>query len=539
VGGIQLAGLFGLLLVEDEEAIKQKLMNNVPWSDYGFDPVLGASNGLEALTILEQNSIDIMVTDVQMPKMNGIELIKEIKKRNYQLKIVVISGFAEFEYAQESIKLNVSDYLLKPFASRKLLELVLRLKEQLELERAERSELQDLRESLHKNLEALREKFFMNLLNHNLASADMVAELEFLDLKKLESGAYQVIVVEIPEGLLREISEEEKYLLNLQFLNQVKQLLKDSTYQYYIINQLRNQVTVIFSGPDQDLPIRFEEYLAQLQIVLKQPIIIGVGGKYSGLNDLSVSYREACLALQCRYIHGPNRVFTISDLNLDNPFYHKQFYYLHKNRLFDDLRVGAQEAIINDIKSFIQELRSSNMTPESSRIITSNLILLTYTTLNELGYNPAELFGATFSPLTEVNRTESLDELEVFLVNFFEKINTYAGQKRISVNQSLVDDIRRHIEENFAQDITLSEMANQYKISPGYLSLLFTERTGKNFIDYLTERRIKKAQELLKHTDMKIYEIAEAIGYNDSYYFSNCFKKVVGITPSEFREHNL
>ena len=158
-----------ILLVEDEEAIKQKLMNNVPWSDYGFDPVLGASNGLEALTILEQNSIDIMVTDVQMPKMNGIELIKEIKKRDYQLKIVVISGFAEFEYAQESIKLNVSDYLLKPFASRKLLELVLRLKEQLELERAERSELQDLRESLHKNLEALREKFFMNLLNHNLA----------------------------------------------------------------------------------------------------------------------------------------------------------------------------------------------------------------------------------------------------------------------------------------------------------------------------------------------------------------------------------
>jgi two-component system response regulator YesN len=531
--------LAGLLLVEDEEAIKQKLMNNVSWIDYGFDPVLGASNGLEALAVLEQNSIDIMVTDVQMPKMNGIELIKEIKKRNYQLKIVVISGFAEFEYAQESIKLNVSDYLLKPFASRKLLELVLRLKEQLELERAEKSELQDLRESLHKNLEALREKFFMNLLNHNLASADMVAELEFLGLKKLESGTYQVTVVEIPEGLLREISEEEKYLLNLQFLNQVKQLLKDSIYHCYIINQLRNQVTVIFSGPDQDLLIRLEEYLTQLQIALKQPIIIGVGGKYSGLNDLSVSYREACLALQCRYIHGPNRVFSISDLNLDNPFYHKQFYYLHKNRLFDDLRVGAQEAIINDIKSFIQELRSSNLTPESSRIITSNLILLTYTTLNELGYNPTEVFGLSFSPLTEVNRTESLDELEVFLVGFFEKINAYVGEKRISVNQSLVDEIRRHIEDNYAQDISLSDMANRYKISPGYLSLLFTERTGKNFIEYLTERRIKKAQELLKHTDMKIYEIACAVGYNDSYYFSSCFKKLVGMTPSEYREHGL
>ncbi len=529
----------GLLLVEDEEAIKQKLMNNVPWHEYGFDPVLGASNGLEALDILGNNAIDIMVTDVQMPKMNGIELIKEIKKRNYQLKIVVISGFAEFEYAQESIKLNVSDYLLKPFASRKLLDLVLRLKEQLEQERAEKSELQDLRESLHKNLEALQEKFFMNLLNHNLAGADMAAELDFLGLKDLETRPYQVIVIEIPEGLLREQSEEEKYLLNMQFLNQVKQLLKNSSYQYYIINQLRNQITIIFFGPEPELSIRFEEYLAQLQLALKQPIIIGAGGEYSGLRDLSISYREACLASQYRYIHGPNRVFSISDLNLDNPFYHKQFYYLHKNRIFDDLKVGAHEAILNDINNFIQELRSSNMSPESSRIVASNLILLTYTTLNELGYNPAELFGPSFSPLTEVNRTESLDELEGFLVNFFEKINNYAGEKRISVNQALVDEVRRHIEENYAQDITLSGMANQYKISPGYLSLLFTERTGKNFIEYLTERRIKKAQELLKHTDMKIYEIACAIGYNDSYYFSSCFKKVVGMTPSEYRERGL
>ncbi|MGE5581622.1 MAG: response regulator [Bacillota bacterium] len=527
----------GLLLVEDEEAIKQKLMNNVSWTDYGFDPVLGASNGLEALAMLERNPVDIMVTDVQMPKMNGIELIKEIKKRNYQLKIIVISGFAEFEYAQESIKLNVSDYLLKPFASRKLLELVLRLKEQLEQERAEKSELQDLRESLHKNLEALREKFFMNLLNHNLAGADMAAELEFLGLKNLESGIFQVIVIEIPEGLLRGIKEEGKYLLNIQLVNQVKQLLKDCAYQNYIINQLRNQVVVVFFRPDKDLPIRLEEHLAQLQIALKQPIIIGVGGMYSGLNDLSVSYREACLASQYRYIHGPNRVFAISDLNLDNPFYHKQFYYLHQNRLFDDLRVGAHGAILDDVKSFIEELRSSNLTPESSRIIASNLILLTYTTLNELGYNPIELFGPSFSPLTEVNRTESLDELELFLVAFFEKINAHTGEKRISVNQTLVEEVRRHIEENYAQDITLSEMANQYKISPGYLSLLFTERTGKNFIEYLTERRIKKAQELLKHTDMKIYEIACAVGYNDSYYFSSCFKKVVGVTPSEYREN--
>jgi two-component system response regulator YesN len=528
-----------LLIVEDEEAIKQKLMGNVSWHEYGFKPVLGASNGIEALEILEQTPVDIIVTDIQMPKMNGIELIKEVKKRNYSMKIIVISGFAEFEYAQESIKLNVADYLLKPFASRRLLEIVLRLKEQRDQEQAEKTELQELRENLHKNMEALREKFFMNLLNHNMTRMDMAAELKFLGLERLADMPYQVAVMEIPEGLLRDVTEEGKYLLNLQFMNQVKRLLDGGDYQYFPVNQLRNQITVIFFTPDQELAVRLEEYLTQLQLALKQSVIIGVGGKYCGFQDLSVSYREAKLASQYRYIHGPNRVFAIRDVNLDNPNYHKYFYYLHQNRLFDDLKVGAYSAIREDIKAFVQEMRTSNMNPESLRIIASNLILLTYTTLNELGYNLNELFEAAFSPLVDVNHTESLDELENFLEGFYEKINTYASQKRLSLNQNLVDEVRQLIDENYASDITLSGMADQYKISPGYLSLLFSERTGKNFIDYLTERRIKKAQELLKHTDMKIYEIAAAVGYNDSYYFSNCFKKVVGIAPSEFRGNNL
>ena len=110
------------------------------------------------------------------------------------------------------------------------------------------------------------------------------------------------------------------------------------------------------------------------------------------------------------------------------------------------------------------------------------------------------------------------------------------SRKRTSTNRQLVEAIRRQIDERYASEITLSGMAEQHRISPGYLSLLFTEQVGKNFIDYLTERRIKKAQELLKHTEMRIYEIANAVGYSDSYYFSSCFKKVVGVTPSEYRE---
>ena len=525
----------GLLLVEDEEAIKRKLIDNVAWSEYGFGPVLSASNGLEALAVLERHQIGIMVTDIQMPKMNGIDLIKEVKKRDYQMKIIVISGFAEFEYAQESIKLNVADYLLKPFASRRLLDIVLRLKEELEKEQAEKSELQVLREQLEKNKAALREKLFEDLLNGNLREIDYHAELEFLDLKDLENRSHQLVVMEIPENQLRNHNEEAKYLLNLQFHRQVQRLLAEGAYRHVIINHHRNQMAVLFFDPDQDLPMRLEEYLTQLRLSLNQSLAFGVSHRYQGLLDQAISYREACLALQYRYVHGLNKVFSINDVNLDNPSYHKAFYYLQQNRIFDNLRIGADHAVRNDLKALIAEMRLSQMNPESLRIVASNLILLSCAVLNELGHSPKEIFGADFSPLTEVNRAESLTELEALLHAFFGRINNFASKKRTSVNQQLVEVIRRHIDENYATDVSLSAMANRYKISPSYLSLLFTEGTGSNFIDYLTEHRIRKAKELLKHTDKKIYEISSEVGYNDSYYFSNCFKKIVGVTPSEYR----
>ena len=218
----------GILLVEDEEAIKRKLMNNVPWRDYGFDPVLGASNGEEALSLLEQHPIQIVVTDIQMPVMNGIELIKEIKKRNYRMKIIVISGFAEFEYARESINLAVSEYLLKPFATRRLLEVALRLKAELGEEQAKEEELAALRAQISNNMSVLREKFLTDLLNGKVGKADFAAKLQFLGLDQHENRPFQVVVLELHDSSDELVPEEDKYLLDLQFYQYLERELANS-----------------------------------------------------------------------------------------------------------------------------------------------------------------------------------------------------------------------------------------------------------------------------------------------------------------------
>ncbi len=527
----------GLLLVEDEEAIKEKLLNNVAWADHGFDPVLSASNGLEALAALEQYPVRIMVTDVQMPKMNGIELIKEVKRRGYPMKIIVISGFAEFEYAQESIKLNVSDYLLKPFASRRLLETALRFQAELEREEAQRLETDQLRQQLAANRAALREKCFLDMINCQLAAEKIPAQLEYLGLSGIVGRQFQVAVLEIPENQLPEASEEWKYLLNLQLHQQLRQALDADAGEYYVINLHRNQLALISFEPDGHLPVRLEEVLTRVRSGLNCQIACGVGRRYGVLSDLAISYREACSALQFRYLYGLNQVFSINDFNLDGPSCQKIFFQLHRHPIFDNLKIGAERAVREELKGLFAEIRDTRLSPELAKLVAGNLILISYTTLNELGYNPAEIFGAGFPALLDMGRMGSLEELERLLESFFEKIHLHITGKRTSFNHRLVEEIRRYLDEHFAADITLSGMAARYKISPSYLSLLFTERTGQNFIDYLTERRIKKAKELLKHTDRKIYEIAAAVGYNDSFYFSNCFKKLIGISPTEYREN--
>lgn len=527
----------GILLVEDEEAIKRKLMNNVPWRDYGFDPVLGASNGEEALSLLEQHPIQIVVTDIQMPVMNGIELIKEIKKRNYRMKIIVISGFAEFEYARESINLAVSEYLLKPFATRRLLEVALRLKAELGEEQAKEEELAALRAQISNNMSVLREKFLTDLLNGKVGKADFAAKLQFLGLDQHENRPFQVVVLELHDSSDELVPEEDKYLLDLQFYQYLERELANSAYQFLLLNYYHHQMVAVIFDPDRDLPLCLEEWLNRLRVHLNKDITIGVSNCYQTLLDLFVAHREAGMALQNRFLYGLNRVYAVGDLHLAHPDYHKIFYQLYQNRIFDDLRVGANDEILEDLAKLFTELRSSCLGPEPIRIIAANLLLLTCATLNELGYNLEELFEEGVPPLNMISRTQSLDELEAEFKKIFARINHLISRSRESLNQQRVDEIRRYLETNYAAEITLSAMAEKYKLSPGYLSLLFTERTGKNFSDYLTECRIRKAKELLKHTEMRIYEIATAVGYNDPYYFSSCFKKLTNQTPSEYREN--
>lgn len=539
--------MFRLLVVEDEEMIRNKIIYNTNWKEHGFVEVLQASNGMEALDIVKKNNIDIVITDIQMPEMNGIELIREIKSLNRGIKCIIITAYAEFEYAKESVKLNVNDYILKPFKSKDLLDIVKKLSEEINRERNERVEVENLRRQLRENKKALREKLFNDLLSNSYIG-EIESDLNYLELSKLRNREYFIAVININNfmELIIEEDEEQKYIVNLSFYNLVTKFLtyleKDSSdtsedkLVYSVINYKIDQLVIVVYEDIDKFTSAFEDLIKLGRMELGFCITIGIGNKYKNLTDVHISYREACSAALLDRVYGREIVYIFNDLNFGNKVYSKQLHILGDTKLYDDLKIGAFPEIKNDIVDIITQIKSSKLELDAINTIIYNVVLLSCKTINELGYDIFEIMGEDFNLHFDVKEINNLVQLEEWLLSFFYKVNEYINQKRSNRNEKLLSKVKDYVDGNYSENITLTSISKDFGISSGYLSVLFNDYIGQNFIDYLTNLRIQSAKNLLKRTDLKIYEIADRVGYRDAYYFSTAFKKIVGINPTDYRE---
>lgn len=537
--------MFRLLVVEDEEMIRNKIIYNTNWKEHGFVEVLQASNGIEALDIVRKNNIDIVITDIQMPEMNGIELIREIKSLNRGIKCIIITAYAEFEYAKESVKLNVNDYILKPFKSKDLLDIVKKLSEEIIRERNERVEVENLRRQLRENKKALREKLFNDLLSNSYIG-DIESDLNYLELSKLKDRDYFIAVININNfiELIREEDEEQKYIVNLSFYNLVTKFLSsfgtdlsnEDKLGYSVINYKIDQLIIVVYEDIDKFISAFEDLIKIGRQELGFSITIGIGNKYKNLTDVHISYREACSAALLDRVYGREIVYIFNDLNFGNTVYSKQLHILGDTKLYDDLKIGAFPEIKNDIVDIITQIKSSKLELDAINTIIYNIVLLSCKTINELGYDVFEIMGEDFNLHFDVKEINNLVQLEEWLLSFFYKVNEYINQKRSNRNEKLLSKVKDYVDRNYSENITLTSISKDFGISSGYLSVLFNDHIGQNFIDYLTNLRIQSAKNLLKSTDLKIYEIADRVGYRDAYYFSTAFKKIVGINPTDYRD---
>ncbi|MFP4483609.1 MAG: response regulator [Spirochaetaceae bacterium] len=527
--------LYSLLIVEDEEPIRNKMRANVAWEKHGIGAVYEAGDGSEALELLNSKPIDIVVTDIQMPNTGGIALVEHLKERRPETRVVVISGYAEFEYAQALLKLGVEDYILKPFRSSKLLSVVEGVCAKINEDKRESDRLERLREQVNQNRAVLRDKLFADVIMRR-PNLDVVATAEYLDLSSFARGPVTVAVVELGRTPYEEIAslQEAVYMQSLDVELSLKGAVVELGMEAHVLNHRPDQLVVVVAGPLEQGNQLFEALFQRVPDQYRSEITIGVGGQCNRLDTAFVSYHEAATAAGLSYLYGAGHVYQYSDVSADDRVMDLQLDYAR--RVEAHLRVGAFQAIREDVGEMCDRVRDQALRRQTVRTIANNLVLSSCKVLNELGHNVDDVLGDEYTPFIEDAQFRQLSDLQRWLQGFYERVESYTSAARNDRNARLISRMKQYLEENYASNITLATLADRYGVSASYISVLFATYAETHFSEYLTELRISHAKELLRHTDMKVYEIADEVGYHDAYYFSACFKKVTGYSPSQYRE---
>jgi two-component system response regulator YesN len=532
--------MYKLLIVEDEELVRNAIVAKLDWISLGFQPVLQAEDGEQAYKIAMEFKPDVVLTDIRMPFMDGLELAERLAKELPDSKIIILSGHDEFDYAQEALKIGVLDYILKPIRSAKLIELMKKVRKLLDNEKAEKEKLAKLKSQLHQSLPLLREKFLNSLINNTVSQREIERKLDFLDIR-LPVNSYIACVSEIDNAsvLADSKSAEEMELLNFSVSNIISKLIYPKGIAF---NDIYNRQVIIFNQPDfnkaagkHDFYNLLENIRENIEKYLDVTVTIGIGCIVNSLVDLHLSYNDALYAIDYKIVLGSNKIYDIKDLGYRQA--HIYFPLEKINSLLSMVKLECMDKVEKCTNDFFDDLLAKrNISPDNIKIILSELINGTQRLLMKVNREEENPCCLDFGIYEEIAKHETLEDIKDVILKFLKRICQFIQNNRNSRNLNIIDKAKQYIIENYyLEELTLNHVAGIVSVSPGYLSILFRKETDETFIEFLTRVRMEKAKELLKMPGVRVYEAAYKVGYSDPHYFSQCFKKYTGLTPSEYR----
>lgn len=530
--------MYKLLIVDDDGIIRRGLSQNIMWKDIGFELLGTANDGEIALKMIEKEQPQIIISDIKMPFMDGLQLTRLVKAKYPQIKVILLTGYEEFEYAKEALKLKVFDYVLKPVDNELLIETVKRAV--CDFEKEEKSKKQ-----ITESLPLLKQKFLVNLINGDYLESELLSEIDYLKLP-LVNGNCIVLLLKLDDYKNSNYNLEvmEKELLKFSIQN-ICEEIAENTGNSVFIDLLEDEAALIFTDKTLNniallnkVSTIAESLREKVFKYLKTTITIGIGNVYSDIKEINKSYKDAYKAIEFRYILGKNKVLFIQDVS----GYEKKssFHFdIEKTEIIEKIKLGLKNEsikILSDIEEKIVTEKLVSLT--SIRLLGVEIAILLYNEVD--GFK--EYCEQTYSEKNYYNFSNRLQGLETVQEIFSElrglisDICIYILEKRGTQQQNIVQSAMKFIAENYAREgLSLQDVANIVHVSPIYLSIIFKQEKGINFSDYLLEIRMKKAMELIRSKDIKIYEVSDKVGYSNAQYFSVCFKKYTGFSPSEFK----
>lgn len=536
--------MYRLIIADDESDVREGILQEIDWEKHGFEVAATAENGKEAYELVEKLVPDIVITDIKMPFMDGLSLSELIRQKYPATRIVILTGFDEFEFAQKAVKLRIDEYVLKPFSSQELINVLIKLKLQMDEEVAQRKNVQKLREHYNQSLPILKANFLTLLITRKIDENEILNKAGTFNID-LNAKGFIVSVVNIDGGAREQKPDgpgllEDRDLALFAVLNVTGELIEKHRLGIVFIHN--GDIVVLSLSEDCESDTAVSNTLTVLEEVrycvekyLGLSITVGVGTFCGGVSGISASFKDARLALDYRQVLGNNRVIYINDLE-SRCAKRPVFDELKEEALASTIKVGTADGVVRLVDTLFNELSEGDVSYKDYQIYLMEITMSILKTAKDAGIEFSRVMDADLNLFTDIYRFDSLQAAKDWILGICARITDIIARDRQGNFQQLVksakDFIRNHFHES---DMTINKVCKYLHISPGYFSTVFKRETKMTFLNYLVQLRMETARELLRMTELKSFEIAEKVGFSDANYFSNSFKKYTGVSPSEFR----
>lgn len=533
-----------VFLVEDEMVIRRGIKNSIDWEKEGYIFCGEASDGELAYPMIIKEKPDILITDIRMPFMDGLELCKLVKKELPNIKILILSGYDEFDYAKEAIRLGVTEYLLKPISSGKLLEALNGVSESIRREKEDKDLVRKNMEEMRENTEHEKQKFFEQMIAGNLSMADALETGKKYEMN-LSAGMYNLLLFRFTLG--RENRKSGELLGEAEYA--IEKLTERLEYVFEFQRGVEGWAFLLMADNEEQMSERVKELSKDLEEIMKNYSTIayfgGIGQPVARLRELEESFREAERALAARFTMELNRIISVEDIrmaqNVDtlDDIEITSFGEIEKTRTMLEkfLNNGAEDEIDEFVDVYINELPEENLKSVLMRqyiIMDAYIVMMSF--CEKIEGIEGEMQAQSEELKNSMKTIQTLEEIKNYIRMLLKKIigvrDTISGRRYSDIIEIAKDQIRKTY---MSDEISLNTIAAEVGMNPSYFSSIFSKEMGKTFVEYLTEIRMDRAKELLMCSSMKTSEIGYEVGYKDPHYFSYIFKKTQNCTPKEFR----
>lgn len=538
-GGCDVLKIF---LVEDEFIVREGIKNNIDWEGEGFNFCGEAADGELAYPLIQAEQPDIIITDIRMPFMNGLELSRLVKKELPESKIIILSGHEEFSYAKEAIKIGVTEYLLKPINGTELLKVMKRVGQQILFERMEKQNYERYRREMVENEIDIKRKLFNDMIGGSHSTAVILERGKEIGLE-LGAQCYQIILFKY-----NTVGDEEVYSSELLTLEDE---LKDLNARYdniILFDRAIEGVALLIKGDsfEQIDEVR-EKYVKEVkELFTYYPSVNyfgGMGTPVSRLTHLSESFESAARAFAHRFILEKNAIISGDELSelvfedKDSTINIDELGNLDLKKAEAFLKSGEADEITFFVEEFIKSVgRASEKSFLFKQYVIMNIYFTVLTFLKEIGGTDV-LEKEPFIGLDKMKEMISdSQKARDYMIKIFSIAIKRRDALRTKRGHRIIEQAKEYINKHYAnENISLNDIAAYVNLSPSHFSTVFSRETGSSFIKYLTDLRINKAKELLKCSDLRCSDISAAVGYKDPHYFSYLFKKTQNCTPMQYR----